>query len=206
MAAPPEPKRADVETADERYKPLTTGDIARYCHVSHVAVWKWIKKGRLKAWRLPGGHYRVERDVFKAFLLAHDMPLDRGVFGSDTRRILVIDDEFSILEIASRALQQLGDDVTVATASDGFEAGLQVATFKPDLLLLDLMMPRMNGFEVCRLVRKNPATAHTKILVITAFGSHENLQRALEAGADDFMHKPVDLEQLKAKVQTLLGG
>jgi two-component system, cell cycle response regulator len=92
----------------------------------------------------------------------------------------------------------------LATASDGFEAGLQVATFKPHLVLLDLLMPHIDGFEVCRLIRANPATAHTRILIITAFGRYENIQRALKAGADDFLHKPLELEQLKSKVSSLL--
>ena len=184
--------------------PLSTGDMARYCHVTQVAVWKWIKKGRLKAYRLPGGQYRVERDAFKAFLLEHDMPVDPEFFERTHRRILIIDDEASVVEVAQRAVHRLGNDVIVATAGDGFEAGLQVATFKPDLLILDLMMPGMDGFQVCRLVRNNPATAHIKIVIITAFGSHDNLQRALDAGADDFVHKPIDLDLLVHKAETLL--
>ena len=79
-----------------------------------------------------------------------------------------------------------------------------MATFKPDLLILDLMMPQIDGFEVCRIVRRNPATAHVKILIITAFGSHENIERALKLGADDFLHKPLDIHQLTAQVRALL--
>ena len=183
---------------------MTTSEIARYCQVSSVAVWKWIKKGQLPAYRTARGHYRVERAVFKAFLKKREVPIDPDFFASYRKRILVVDDEESILEIANRGLRQFGDSVEVATAKDGFEAGLQVATFKPDLLVLDLLMPGVDGFQVCRLIRQNPATAHTKILIITAYGSHENIQRALDAGADDFMHKPVDLQELRDKAMALL--
>jgi CheY-like chemotaxis protein len=118
--------------------------------------------------------------------------------------VLIIDDEPTIIEVVVRAVQQLGEGIEVATASDGFEAGLQIATFKPDLLVLDLMMPQIDGFEVCRVVRKSPSTAHIKILIITAYGIHENIERALKSGADDFMHKPLNIPSLVAKVGNLL--
>jgi len=187
-------------------QPLTTGQVARYCRVSSVAVWKWIKQGKLRAYRLPGGHYRVERGALKEFLREHDMPIDPEFFAVSKRRILVVDDEPTAVDVVVRALQRLGDDVEMATASDGFEAGMQLATFKPDLLVMDLMMPHINGFEVCRAVRQNAATAHIKILIITAFGVHENIERALRAGANDFVHKPLDIEQLVDKVQELLAA
>lgn len=186
-------------------QPLTTGQVAEHCGVSAVAVWKWIKQGKLKAYRLPGGHYRVEKGALKAFLEAHGMPVDDEFFAKPTKRVLIVDDEPTVVEVATRTLQRLGQDVVLATAGDGFEAGLQAATFRPDLLILDLMMPHIDGFEVCRVIRRNPITAHIKILIITAYGSHENLQRALDAGADDFMHKPLDIEQLKSRAAGLLG-
>ena len=184
--------------------PLSTGDVARYCGVSPGAVWKWVKKGRLKAYRVPGGQYRIERGTFKAFLRENDMPVDPSFFARPVKRVLIIDDEPTIVEVVARAVQQLGESVEVATAADGFEAELQIATFKPDLLVLDLMMPQVDGFEVCRLVRRSPNTAHMKILIVTAYGIHENIERALRAGADDFMHKPLNIPSLVAKVGGLL--
>jgi excisionase family DNA binding protein len=185
--------------------PLTTGQVARICRVSHVAVWKWIKQGKLKAYRLPGGHYRVVQGALRAFLREHEMPIPPELSADSTKRILIVDDEPTIVEIITRTLQRLGEGFELATATDGFEAGLQVATFKPDLLILDLMMPHVDGFEVCRLVRQNPATAHVRILIVTAHSEHKNIQRALDAGANEFLIKPVNIEQLKAQVQTLLG-
>jgi PleD family two-component response regulator len=82
------------------------------------------KKGKLKAYRLPGGHYRVEKQALKAFLIETTSG-GSGLFRASRKRILVVDDEPSVVEIASRSLQQLGDDVTLASAADGFEAGLQ---------------------------------------------------------------------------------
>jgi excisionase family DNA binding protein len=185
-------------------KPLTTGEAARYCHVTPVAVWKWIKKGKLPAYRLPGGHYRIDRNALLDFASKHNIPVDAELLAGNDRRILVVDDEPTVIEIVSRALQQLGAHIIMASAADGFEAGLQMATFRPHLLILDLMMPQVNGFQVCRTIRESPALTHAKILILTAFGSHENLRRVLDTGANDFMHKPVDIEQLRAKVVSLL--
>jgi excisionase family DNA binding protein len=185
-------------------QPLTTREVAAYCGVSAVAVWKWIRAGKLPATRTAAGHYSVDRAAFRTYLQQRNLPIDPAWFTTPVKRILVVDDEESILEIANRALHQGGDVVDVATAKDGFEAGLQVATFRPDLLILDLLMPGVDGFEVCRLIKRNPSTAHTRILIITAYGSHENIRRALEAGADDFMHKPVDLQELRDKASALL--
>ena len=184
--------------------PLSTGDVARYCGVSPGAVWKWVKKGRLKAYRLADGQYRIERGAFKAFLRENDMPVDPDFFARKIKRVLIIDDEPTVVEVVVRAVQQMGENVEVATAADGFEAELQIATFKPDLLVLDLMMPQIDGFEVCRQVRRSPSTAHIKILIVTAYGIHENIQRALQSGADDFMHKPLNIPSLVAKVGSML--
>jgi len=186
--------------------PLTTTDIAEYCQVSTVAVWKWIKQNKLRAYQLPGGHYRVERGAFRQFLEENDLPIKPEFFASAKKRVLVVDDEPTAVEIVVRTLRRLGDDLDldIATATDGFDAGLQVATFRPHLLVLDLMMPHIDGWEVCRLIRQNPVTAHVKILIITAYGIHANLDRALKAGANDFLHKPLDIRELSNKVREML--
>ncbi len=184
-------------------EPLTTGDVARYCHVSPVTVWRWIKQGKLAAHRHAGKRYQIEKATLRTFLQERNMPLDPAFFAEPSKRILIIDDEPTVLEVATRALQQL-ECVTIATAKDGFEAGLQVATFKPDLMILDLMMPNLDGFQVCRIVRSNPTTSHIKILIITAFGTHANLDRVFSNGADGFLHKPLDIKVFQDKVRGLL--
>jgi excisionase family DNA binding protein len=183
---------------------FTTRQVAAFCGVSAVAVWKWIKAGKLAASRLPNGHYRVDRDVLRAFMLDRGLPLPDELVEAAPRRILIVDNERDAVDVMARALRRLGDQVELATAEDGFSAGLQLATFRPHLILLDLMMPAIDGFEICRLVRNTPASAHCKILVVTAYGSHENLDRALDVGADDFLLKPIDIDDLTHRVSDLL--
>jgi CheY-like chemotaxis protein len=182
---------------------LSTGEVAAICHVSRVTVWKWIKCGELHAGRNSQGHYAVPRETLQRFLLRKGYPVDPALFRRPNR-VLIIDDEPTVVEVVSRALYGIDGGIRIATAEDGFEAGLQMATFRPDLLILDLMMPRMNGFQVCRLVRQDPAMAHTKILVITAYGSRENVARALAAGADEVYLKPVEIQTFKQKASALL--
>jgi len=184
-------------------KLLTTGDVARYCQVSPVTVFRWIKNGKLKAYTTPGGHHRVRQSDFRDFLFSSGMPVDEEFFSGRTRKhILIVDDESDVIEIISRALEK--GPYELETAIDGFEAGLKLSDFKPDLLILDLMMPRVNGFEVCELVRSNSTYRHMKILIVTGYASEENIARALKAGADDYLAKPLNIHELQQKVKALL--
>jgi excisionase family DNA binding protein len=184
-------------------KLLTTGDVARYCQVSPVTVFRWIKDGKLKAYTTPGGHHRVRQSDFRTFLISSGMPIDEGFFSGRTHKhILIVDDEPDVIEIVSRALKE--GPYELETATDGFEAGMKLSDFKPDLLILDLMMPRVNGFEVCELVRSNSTHHQVKILIVTGYANEENIARALEAGADDYLAKPLNIHELQQKVKEML--
>ncbi len=186
---------------------LTTGEVAQYCQVSPVTIFRWIREGKLPAHSTPGGHYRVRATDLLAFLAKHSIPVDtelrRAVAGE--KRILVVDDEQAIVETVVRNLQRLGPQFRFATAFNGFEAGRQLALFSPDLIVLDLMMPGVDGLDVCRQVRGDPSTRHIKILVVTGYSSAEYLEAAREAGADDCLPKPFSGEELRDRVRRLLG-
>jgi excisionase family DNA binding protein len=184
---------------------FSTSEVAVLCQVSRVTVWKWIKRGDLYALRNSQGNYAIPRETLRRFLSRKGYPVDPVLF-KRSNRVLIIDDEPPVVEVVSRALYGMDGGIRIATAEDGLEAGLQMAAFKPDLLILDLMMPRMNGFQVCRLVRQDPIMAHTRILVITGYGSRDNVVRALAAGADDVYQKPVELQAFKRRVGALLNS
>jgi excisionase family DNA binding protein len=184
---------------------FSTSEVAVLCQVSRVTVWKWIKRGELYAVRNSQGHYAIPRETLRRFLSRKGYPVDPTLF-QPSNRVLIIDDEPPVVEVVSRVLYGLDGGIRIATAEDGFEAGLQMAAFRPDLLILDLMMPRMNGFHVCRLVRQDPTMAHTRILIITGYGSRDNVVRALAAGADDVYQKPVELRAFKRRVGALLNS
>ena len=188
-----------------RQRFLTTGDIASYCEVTSAAVLKWIDSGKLPVFTTPGGHYRILRADFRDFLLRHGMFVDEGYFGRgrNRKRILIVDDEPTVVTFIEGALLLEGK-YELATAADGFDAGQQVVAFNPDLIILDIMLPGMDGFEVCRRVKTDAATKHIKILAITGFATEENVRRILHTGADDYLAKPLKLQELQEKVEELL--
>ena len=189
------------ETADL----LTTGDVARYCSVSTNAVKKWIRKGDLAAFQTPGGHFRVDREEFRRFLLRHGMPVSGDFFPSRPRRVLIADDEAVVRDLVRELVLSATDDtVEVESASDGYDALLKVGSFQPDLLILDLKMPRMDGFEACRSIRSNPDLAHIRIVAMSGFAGNGNRERILDAGALQCFDKPLHVAEFQETIRRLL--
>jgi len=110
-----------------------------------------------------------------------------------------------IVESIVQALEEDEFDYDVVSASDGFEAGLQVKHFNPDLLILDIMMPDIKGYEVCKKIKSDPDTREIKIIVLSAYLDDEKFKIMKENGADICLTKPLPLAQLKSEVATLLG-
>jgi two-component system response regulator VicR len=178
---------------------LTTGDIAKYCDVNFRTVIRWIEKGHLKAFKLPGrGNNRVMVSDFIAFMKLHDMPIPPE-FHQHTKRILIVDDDKPMAKSIQRILRAAGFETHLAY--NGFEAGDALRSFLPELMTLDLSMPGLDGMEVLRYVRKEPDFSTLKILVISAL---PDIDKALAAGADDILAKPFERQVLLEKIDTLL--
>ena len=186
---------------------LTTGAIARYCEVSTNAVKKWIRRSDLPAFRTPGGHFRISREAFRSFLERHGMPISSAFFSPRAARVLIADDEPIVRELVRElVLSSTPDRVEVETAEDGYDALLKVGDFKPDLLILDLKMPRMDGFEACRSIRSNPHTAHIRIVAMTGFAGAGNRERILAAGAHTCFDKTLPIGPFQDLVRLLLAS
>lgn len=117
-------------------------------------------------------------------------------------RILIADDNLQGVELLEAYLDELGCDVK--SASDGGATLKLVQEWKPDLVLLDIMMPKMSGFEVCKQLRANPATKNVAVLMVTALDQSADVERAVEAGTDDFLTKPINKQELLIRVRSLL--
>jgi excisionase family DNA binding protein len=185
---------------------FTTSEIARYCAVTNDGVLKWIKSGKLRAFSTPGGHYRVSAEDFRTFLNKFDMPIDETFFrGSERRRsVLVVDDEPNIREIVRRLLNEMDEDMHIEEASDGYEAGIKIGSLQPDLVIMDVMMPRVDGISLCKSIRENPKTEAVKVLAITAFPEQDNVKKMYDAGADLCLIKPLQFEHFRLEVMRLL--
>lgn len=117
-------------------------------------------------------------------------------------RILIADDNPQGVELLEAYLA--GADYEIATAADGDETLRQVREFRPDLILLDVMMPKISGFEVCKRLRSDPATQGIVVLMVTALDQHSDIDRAVEAGTDDFLTKPINKTELLHRVHAAL--
>ncbi len=180
---------------------LTTGEVAAAYSVSIPTVKRWIQEGQLKAFKTAGGHYRISRTEFQRFQMVHGVPAVR----EGPPRILIVDDDPRVLDLLVVALG-LEQGYKVEAAQDGYDGLIKVGTFRPHLLILDLRMPGLDGFQVCRRVKANPATHSTKILAITAYAEGNARERILEVGADGFLQKPFQLAALQAEVARLVGA
>lgn len=132
------------------------------------------------------------------------LALEDGAGPVDIRgsRVLVVDDNLQNTELVLAYLESL--PVEISTAVDGVDAMQQVERVRPDLVLLDVMMPRMSGFEVCQKVKSNPATRDTVVVMVTALHEVGDMERAVECGCDDFISKPVNKVELVARTTGLL--
>lgn len=133
------------------------------------------------------------------------IPIPETVAADDRKKILVVDDDPIIVESIVQSLEEDEHDYEVISAADGFEAGLQVNHFKPHLLILDIMMPDIKGYDVCKKIKSTPETKDTKIIVLSAYLDEEKFARMKEYGADACFSKPLPLAQLKEEVTRQLG-
>jgi excisionase family DNA binding protein len=172
---------------------FTTFETAKLCHVSPLSIINWVNAGRLAAFRTPGGHRRIRREDLVLFMRDNGLPIPEELqHGSTNRRVLIVDDESSIREVLAEHLSTRVRPYEVLTASDGFEAGRLVATFHPDVVLLDLRMPGLDGFQICRTVKADPQTSSTIVIAMTGYYSPETEQRILECGAVRCFAKPIE--------------
>ena len=119
-------------------------------------------------------------------------------------RVLIADDNEANVELLEAYLADSELDVEIAVAVDGQDTMEKAASFKPHLILLDVMMPKLSGFEVCQKLKSDPATSGIMILMVTALNEHGDMERAVDAGTDDFLSKPVDKVSLVKRVENML--
>jgi len=183
---------------------LTVAKASDYCQVSPKTIINWVEAGHIEAYKTVGGHRRIKKNNLEAFMEKQGIPIPKNEMKEKRKRILVVDDDPIIVETIVMALEEDEFDYEVISASDGFEAGLQVNHFKPHLLILDIMMPDIKGYEVCKKVKSNPETKHTRIIVLSAYLDEEKFKQMKEYGADVCFSKPLPLPQLREEVARLL--
>jgi two-component system, OmpR family, response regulator len=181
----------------------TTGEAADICKVSQQTIIRCFDSGRLRGFRVPGSRFRrIPRDALVAFMKDNSIPTDN--LESGKRRILVVDDDPEIVEMFVDVLDRDGR-FEVKTATSGYDAGMVTQEFTPDLIILDYMLPDINGNVVCQTVRRNPNLQQTKIIIVSGVVNQEEIGDLMKAGADAFVKKPFNIEKLIEQVCALLG-
>lgn len=184
---------------------MTVFTASKYCNVSSKTIINWVEAGHIKAYKTVGGHRRIKKFDLEAFMLQQGIPIPEKKEDVNRKKILVVDDDLIIVESIVQSLEEDEYDYEVISASDGFEAGLQVNHFNPDILILDIMMPDIKGYDVCKKIKSNPDTKHTKIIVLSAYLDEEKFKQMKDNGADVCFSKPLPLSKLKDEVAKLLG-
>ena len=173
---------------------FTTGEAAKICKVSQQTIIRCFDSGQLKGFRVPGSRFRrIPRDQLFAFMRNNGIPTDPMESGK--RKVLIVDDDAELVELITDALER---DVRFEfrTVNNGFDAGMMVKEYRPDLIVLDVMLPDINGKEVCQRVRADKTMNDVRIICISGMVEEDKVAELREAGANDFMHKPFEVERL----------
>ncbi|MCG6154279.1 response regulator [Rubinisphaera margarita] len=181
---------------------FTTGEAAKICKVSQQTIIRCFDSGQLKGFRVPGSKFRrIPRDVLFKFMRENGIPTD--ALESGKRKALVVDDDQELVELIRDVLESDGR-FEVRVANNGFDAGMMVKEYHPDVIVLDVMLPDINGKEVCQRVRSDSSMDDVRIICISGMVEREKIEELKEAGANDFLQKPFDVETLMNRVCKLL--
>ena len=181
---------------------FTTGEAADVCKVSQQTIIRCFDSGRLEGFRVPGSRFRrIPRQSLVKFMRDNKIPLD--AIESGKRKILIVDDDVEIVELLFDVLERDGR-FEVKTASSGYEAGLVTEKFRPELILLDYMLPDVNGNIVCQTIKGNPEFENIKIIIVSGVVKQDEIAQLLKSGAEDFIRKPFDIAELTDKISATL--
>ena len=186
---------------------FSTSEVAVYCHVTADTIRKWAEAGRIRVFKTPGGHRRIRREDLIRFLRENNIPVHEDLDDSGVK-ILIVDDEKAVLSVIRRFLEMSKAAFEIEVAMDGYDAGHQLASFKPDVVFLDLRLPGIDGFEVCRRIKSSPEHASAKIIAMTGYYDGEEVERVIRLGALMCLQKPFtpdDLRRALAKAGVEVG-
>ena len=181
---------------------FTTGEAAKICKVSQQTIIRCFDSGQLKGFRVPGSKFRrIPRELLYKFMKENNIPTD--ALESGKRKALIVDDDPELVELIRDVLESDGR-FEVRVANNGFDAGMMVREYHPDVMVLDVMLPDINGKEVCQRIRKETALDDVKIICISGMVEEDKIADLKLSGADDFLHKPFEIEQLIERICSLL--
>lgn len=173
---------------------LTSYQVGSLLQVNPSSVNKWVKEGRIPAFRTPGGHRRIRARDLVSFLTQHEMPIPHTLAAASRLRLLMVDDDTRQLEAASRLLLPVADQIELQTTDNGMDALILVGSFKPHIVILDIFMPGLDGLEVCRRLKAQPNSPTTQVILTSAQMNATLAEQCRKAGANTCQEKPLTRE------------
>lgn len=173
---------------------LTPKEVAELLMVSTAAVRLWAEHGNLKARVTAGGHRRFKLDDIKEFALKKNIELNTNM--SESPKILIVDDDIHFAEFLKTLIKLEVKNVDVKISVDGFDAANKLHDFTPNIMILDLKMPGLDGFQVCQSVKQNPLQSHIRVIAISGDVSQSKIEQLKAIGAENCLKKPVDIPLL----------
>ena len=181
---------------------FTTGEAAKICKVSQQTIIRCFDSGQLKGFRVPGSRFRrIPRDLLFSFMKDNGIPTD--ALESGKRKVLIVDDDEELVELLVDVFDRDGR-FDIKTANNGFDAGMLVKEFRPDLVVLDVMLPDINGKEVCQRVRSDSSLDDVQIICISGMVEADKVADLKLSGANAFIQKPFAVEKLIERACELL--
>lgn len=181
---------------------FTTGEAAEICKISQQTIIRCFDNGRLSGFRVPGSRFRrIPRDDLIRFMQNNNMPTTQLEGGA--HKILVVDDDPEIANLFINLFEN-DDRFKVQAATTGYDAGVMTEQFRPNLMILDFMLPDINGNVVCQTVRSKPHLATMKIIVVSGVIKQDEIENLIDSGADDFIKKPFEISNLMDRIEFFL--
>ena len=193
---------------------FTTTEVARICHISKQKIVNLFDQGVIEGFRIPGPKgsnswaRRIPRKSLIEFMRRHNIPTDKldRYQEAEKRKILIVEDDRQSVELLEALLEGLRERVEIKVARSGSEAAFLLGSFKPDILLLDIMLPDVDGDEILSRLEKEGMVGQIEIIVLTALKDEERKRALMERGVTHYMTKPIDTQEFLRVVRTMLCG
>ena len=195
------PNEAYMENSQGK-KLYTTHEVAKLLGVTPITVIRWIESGKFKCYTTVGGHRRIEHEELVKFAQSYNLPWkgEEEVQSREEFVVLAVDDEPDVLEILQDMIGSI-PGVRLIQVGNGFSAGAKLVEEQPDLILLDFLMPELDGFEFSRFVRQDPRFKDVPIIAVTGLKSDSDRAKLKDAGVNDILTKPFTEEGLQEKIE-----
>ena len=191
------------ETVLEKKSVFTTGEVAGLCKLSLQTIIRCFDTGRITGYRVPGSRFRrIPRESLLKFMRENDIPIPEGLEASLKTRVLIVDDDEELLEMLHEYLGEV-EEFELEVARTGFDAGAKTLSFMPDVILLDIMLPDINGKDVLRSIKSNAKTSRIKVVAVSGMIEQDKIKELYDCGIELYVPKPFDLGELVQTVKRI---